>query len=155
MCVLRVAVAWSDVSVFFLRDGEDCARSSGAALRCLPFLKGTIRAQSRVASSSSGTLVCGSRTTLWLRMRHRDDSSPPVSCTHVLTAWLVSTAKAVSSSRSSAGLTSPRESFVCEEALTSRADCLRTHAGLEPVGRTPKSGVTRGCEPITPAHRDL
>ena len=43
MCVLRVAVAWSDVSVFFLRDGEDCARSSGAALHCLPTRAGDPR----------------------------------------------------------------------------------------------------------------
>ena len=56
--------------------------------------------------------------------------SPPVSCTHPLTACLVSAAKAVSSSCSWAGRTSPRESFVCEEALTSSADCLRTHAGF-------------------------
>ena len=31
-----MAVAWSDVSVFFLRDGGDCARSSSAAQQCLP-----------------------------------------------------------------------------------------------------------------------
>ena len=43
-----VAVAWSDVSVFFLRDGGDCALSS--------FPKGTIRAQSRVASPPLGNL---------------------------------------------------------------------------------------------------
>ena len=72
-------------------------------------------------------------------MRRRDDSSPPVSCTHLLTVWLVSAASVVSLSRVWAGPTNPRESLVCEEALTSGADCLRTHTGLEPVGRTPKS----------------
>ena len=61
LCVVRVAVAWSDVSVFFLRDGGDCTRSSSAAQRCLPFPKGTIRVQPPIAPSSSGTLVCGSR----------------------------------------------------------------------------------------------
>ena len=221
MCVVRVAVAWSDVSVFFLRDGGDCARSSSAAQHCLTTCAGDPGRRSgkrwltrktkaaahthsccvslrallcralRVARSpetlrcawcvwqSRGltclfsfcatgevvecgsalparpqgndpcavqrrvlllwdTCVCGSRagalsthgTTLWLRMRHRDDSSPPVSCTHLLTAWLVSAAKAVSSSRSWAGRTSPRESFVCEEALTSNADCIRTHSRM-------------------------
>ena len=40
-----------------------------------------------------------------------------VPCTHLLTAWLVS---AVSSSRSWAGRTSPRESFVCEKAHLKR-----------------------------------
>ena len=125
---------------------------------CLSPRERSVRS-ARVESSSSGILVCGSRaralpthgTTFWLRMRHRDDSSPPVSCTHLLTAWLVTAVKAVSSSRFWAGRTSPREFCLRGGSYLNR----RTHAGFG-AGRTNSEVcATRGWEPITRARHPL
>ena len=52
------------------------------------------------------------------------------------------------------GRTSPRESFVCEEALASSADCLRTHAGFG-AARTNSAPEARTSGPVSRFKRTL
>ena len=60
-------------------------------------------------------------------------------------------AKTVSSSCSWAGRTSPRQSYVCEEALTLRANRLRIHAGIGAGPTNSEVFATRAWEQITRA----